>query len=85
VKKRLIFISAENFKKRLGITRLFFTFRLGGIFNLMGQNFAICPLDIKNDVNTMDNVNRCRNENLLQKQPQLSASTFEFKGWTIEV
>jgi len=51
----------------------------------MGQNFAICPLEIKNDLNTVDNVNRCRNGNLIQKQPQLSAHTFEFKGWTIKV
>jgi len=85
VKKRLVFISKENFKKCLGITRLFFTFRLGGIFNLMGQNFAIWPLEIKNYLKTMDNVNRCRNGNLIQKQPQLSDSTFKFKGWMIKV
>jgi len=85
MKKRLVFISAENFKKLLGITRLFFTFGLGGIFNLMGQNFSIWPLEIKNDLKTMDNVNRCRNGNLIQKQPQLSASAFEFKGWTIKI
>jgi hypothetical protein len=38
MKKRLVFINSENFKKHLGITRLFFTLGLGGILNLMGQN-----------------------------------------------
>jgi hypothetical protein len=65
VKKGLVFISAENFEKHLGITRLFLTFGLGGIFNLMGHNFAIWPLEIKNYLKTIDNVNRCRNGNLI--------------------
>jgi hypothetical protein len=51
----------------------------------MGQNFAIWPLEIKNDLKTMDNVNRYRNGNLIQKQPRLSANTFDFKGWTIKI
>jgi len=51
----------------------------------MRQNFAIWPLEIKNYIKTMDNVNKGRNGNLIQKQPQLSASTFEFKGWMIKV
>lgn len=49
VKKKLVLISAENFKKRHGITRLFFNFGLRGIFNtrIMGQNFSIWHLEIK--------------------------------------
>jgi hypothetical protein len=83
--KRDLSLLVQKILKHHGITRLFFTFRLRGMFNLMGQNFAVWSLEIKNDLKTVDNVNRCRNGNLIQKQPQLSASIFKFEGWKIKV
>jgi hypothetical protein len=49
VKKKLVFISAENFKNVMALQDCVFTFRLKGKVKLMGQKLAIWPLKIKND------------------------------------